>query len=299
MSKNKNELAWREIPCVEFNLIQAAFHATACLSSLSLLLCHLFCLSEPIYTHPLSLPPFTTDRALHHQLLLQWHLLSSSVSLLHSSSFFSSILFFFISSNPIAPSYLSLLEPWVGLTSVKPFTSTPRTLMSSLLPRREGPDSNANISLAFACKSMLIQYTDKNRLLLFCSRYGSIFKTHILGCPCVMISSPDAAKLVLVTKSHLFKPTFPASKERMLGKQAIFFNQGPYHAKLRKLVLRAFMLDSIKNIVPNIESIAEHSLHSLQGRLITTFQEMKTVSFPCGLCRILCFFFFPCFWFLR
>ena len=111
-------------------------------------------------------------------------------------------------------------------------------------------------------------------------RYGSIFKTHILGCPCVMISSPEAAKFVLVTRAHLFKPTFPASKERMLGKQAIFFSQGQYHAKLRKLVLRAFMPEAIKSIVPNIESIAKDSLQSLEGRLITTFQEMKTVSFP-------------------
>ncbi|KAK4349444.1 hypothetical protein RND71_032199 [Anisodus tanguticus] len=79
-------------------------------------------------------------------------------------------------------------------------------------------------------------------------KYGSIFKTHILGCPCVMISSPEAAKLVLVTRANLFKPTFPASKERMLGKQAIFFHQGDYHAKLRKLVLRAFMPESIRNI---------------------------------------------------
>ena len=111
-------------------------------------------------------------------------------------------------------------------------------------------------------------------------RYGSIFKTHILGCPCVMISSPEAAKFVLVTRAHLFKPTFPASKERMLGKQAIFFSQGQYHAKLRKLVLRAFMPEAIKSIVSNIESIAKDSLQSMEGRLITTFQEMKTVSFP-------------------
>ena len=111
-------------------------------------------------------------------------------------------------------------------------------------------------------------------------RYGSIFKTHILGCPCVMISSPEAAKFVLVTRAHLFKPTFPASKERMLGKQAIFFSQGQYHAKLRKLVLRAFMPEAIKSIVSDIESIAKDSLQSMEGRLITTFQEMKTVSFP-------------------
>ena len=107
-----------------------------------------------------------------------------------------------------------------------------------------------------------------------------MFKTHVLGCPCVMISSPEAAKFVLVTKSHLFKPTFPASKERMLGKQAIFFHQGDYHAKLRKLVLRAFMPDSVRNMVPNVESIAQKSLSSWDGTQLNTYQEMKTVSPP-------------------
>ena len=94
-----------------------------------------------------------------------------------------------------------------------------------------------------------------------------------------MISSPEAAKFVLVTKAHLFKPTFPASKERMLGKQAIFFHQGDYHLKLRKLVLRAFTPESIKSIVPDIEAIATASLSSWEARpQINAFQEMKTVS---------------------
>ncbi|OIT40448.1 PREDICTED: abscisic acid 8'-hydroxylase 1-like [Nicotiana attenuata] len=133
------------------------------------------------------------------------------------------------------------------------------------------------------------QLYSQNPSVFFASKvkkYGSIFKTHILGCPCVMISSPEAAKLVLVTKAHLFKPTFPASKERMLGKQAIFFHQGDYHAKLRKLVLRAFMPESIKNIVSDIESIAKSSLESLQGRLINTYQEMKTYTFNVALLSI-------------
>ncbi|KAL6547675.1 hypothetical protein OROHE_009380 [Orobanche hederae] len=117
-------------------------------------------------------------------------------------------------------------------------------------------------------------------------KYGSIFKTHILGCRCVMISSPEAAKLVLVSKANLFKPTFPASKERMLGKQAIFFHQGDYHAKLRKLVLRAFMPESIKSTVTDIESIALSSLESWDGKLITTYQEMKTYTFNVALLSI-------------
>ncbi|KAG7621055.1 Cytochrome P450 superfamily [Arabidopsis suecica] len=101
-----------------------------------------------------------------------------------------------------------------------------------------------------------------------------------------MISSPEAAKFVLVTKSHLFKPTFPASKERMLGKQAIFFHQGDYHAKLRKLVLRAFMPESIRNMVPDIESIAQDSLRSWEGTMINTYQEMKTYTFNVALLSI-------------
>ncbi|CAI0410201.1 unnamed protein product [Linum tenue] len=110
------------------------------------------------------------------------------------------------------------------------------------------------------------------------SKYGPIFKTHILGCPCVMISSPEAAKFVLVTKSNIFKPTFPASKERMLGRQAIFFHQGDYHSKLRKLVLRAFMPQSLHYIVPQVESLALHALHSWEAtHEINTYLEMKTV----------------------
>ncbi|KAE9606957.1 putative (+)-abscisic acid 8'-hydroxylase [Lupinus albus] len=116
-------------------------------------------------------------------------------------------------------------------------------------------------------------------------RYGSIFKSHILGCPCVMISSPEAAKFVL-NKAHLFKPTFPASKERMLGKQAIFFHQGEYHANLRRLVLRTFMPEAIKNIVPAIESIAQDCLKSWEGREIFTFLEMKTFTFNVVLLSI-------------
>lgn len=116
--------------------------------------------------------------------------------------------------------------------------------------------------------------------------YGPIFKTHILGCPCIMVSSPAAAKFVLLTKSHLFKPTFPASKEKMLGPQAIFFQQGDYHAKLRKLVLRAFMPESMRSRVPYIEEVALRALGSWDGQFINTFQEMKTYAFNVALVSI-------------
>ncbi|CAN6461424.1 unnamed protein product [Victoria cruziana] len=116
-------------------------------------------------------------------------------------------------------------------------------------------------------------------------RYGSIFKTHVLGCPCVMLTSPEAVRFVL-TQARLFKPTFPASKMRMLGREAIFFHQGDYHSKLRKLVVRAFLPESLRNMVAHIDSVALDALRSCDGRSVTAFLEMKTYAFNVALLSI-------------
>ncbi|KAH9316077.1 hypothetical protein KI387_024704, partial [Taxus chinensis] len=113
--------------------------------------------------------------------------------------------------------------------------------------------------------------------------YGDIFKMRILGCPCIMISSPEAARFVLMNNAQLFKPTFPASKERMIGPSALFFHQGEYHARLRKVVQISFLPEAIRVIIPDIESIAISSLKTWEGRTINTFQEMKKYAFDVGI----------------
>ncbi|XP_074590282.1 abscisic acid 8'-hydroxylase 1-like [Curcuma longa] len=117
-------------------------------------------------------------------------------------------------------------------------------------------------------------------------KYGAVFKTHILGCPCVMVSSPEAARFVLVTQAHRFKPTFPASKERMIGHRAIFFQQGDYHARLRRLLLRSFLPGSIRGSVAGIEAVALRALQSWDGRLVNTFQELKTYAFNVAILSV-------------
>ncbi|KAE9588419.1 putative (+)-abscisic acid 8'-hydroxylase [Lupinus albus] len=115
-------------------------------------------------------------------------------------------------------------------------------------------------------------------------RYGEIFKINILGCPCVMLTSPEAAKFVLVTQAHLFKPTYPKSKELLIGPCALFFHQGDYHMRLRKLVQRSLSLDALHNLVPDIEALALSSMKSWgHGHVINTFREMKRFSFEVGI----------------
>uniref|UniRef100_A0A5B6ZHS1 (+)-abscisic acid 8'-hydroxylase n=1 Tax=Davidia involucrata TaxID=16924 RepID=A0A5B6ZHS1_DAVIN len=118
-------------------------------------------------------------------------------------------------------------------------------------------------------------------------RYGEIFKTHILGCPCVMLASPEAARFVLVAQPHLFKPTYPKSKENLIGPSALFFHQGGYHLRLRKLVQGSLSPESIRNLVADIEAIAVSALDSWSGgHVINTFNEMKKFSFEVGILAI-------------
>lgn len=127
-------------------------------------------------------------------------------------------------------------------------------------------------------------------------RYGEIFKTQILGCPCVMLASPEAARFVLVTQAHLFKPTYPKSKERLIGPSALFFHQGDYHLRMRKLIQGSLSLGAIRNLVSHIETAAASALDSWDGgRVINTFQEMKKVQFgPMSFVPMIEQFFYTC-----
>ncbi|KAL2488934.1 Abscisic acid 8'-hydroxylase 2 [Forsythia ovata] len=129
-------------------------------------------------------------------------------------------------------------------------------------------------------------YTEHPNTFFFTrrKRYGDVFKSHILGCPCVMISSPEAAKNVLVNQAHLFKPTYPPSKEKMIGPQALFFHQGDYHFKLKKLIQSSFSLSVIKGSVSSIEEIVLNFLPNWEtNTFICTLQEMKKYAFEVAM----------------
>jgi (+)-abscisic acid 8'-hydroxylase len=100
-----------------------------------------------------------------------------------------------------------------------------------------------------------------------------------------MLASPEAARFVLVTQAHLFKPTYPKSKEHLIGPSALFFHQGDYHVRLRKLVQGSLSLDAIRNLVADISATAASTLDSWDGgHVLNTFQEMKKVSWCGSIC---------------
>ncbi|XAR57795.1 (+)-abscisic acid 8'-hydroxylase [Bertholletia excelsa] len=112
-------------------------------------------------------------------------------------------------------------------------------------------------------------------------RYGDVFKTHIHGSPCVMLTCAEAARFVLVTKARLFRPSYPRSKERLIGPWAIFYQSGGFHGRLRKVVQSNVSLDAAKKMIPAIEVLAISTLESCcyNGGVIQTFHEMKKFAF--------------------
>ncbi|KAL5991861.1 hypothetical protein ACLOJK_012772 [Asimina triloba] len=115
-------------------------------------------------------------------------------------------------------------------------------------------------------------------------RYGDIFKTHILGCPCIFISKAEAVRVILGSRGHLFKPTYPPSKEKIIGPEAIFFHQGEYHARIKKLVQAAFLPCSIKRRVSEIEGLVLRLIPGWENlRTINTLHEMKRFAFDAAL----------------
>uniref|UniRef100_A0A0E0QK75 (+)-abscisic acid 8'-hydroxylase n=1 Tax=Oryza rufipogon TaxID=4529 RepID=A0A0E0QK75_ORYRU len=118
-------------------------------------------------------------------------------------------------------------------------------------------------------------------------RYGEIFKTNLLGCPCVMLASPEAARFVLVSQARLFKPTYPPSKEQMIGPSALFFHQGEYHLRLRRLVQAALAPDSLRALVPDVDAAVAATLAAWSGgHVASTFHAMKKLSFDVGVVTI-------------
>ncbi|KAI3789317.1 hypothetical protein L2E82_02110 [Cichorium intybus] len=145
-------------------------------------------------------------------------------------------------------------------------------------------------SMGWPCIGETLQMYSQDPNIFFASkqkRYGDIFKTRILGYPCVMLASPEAARYVLVTQPHLFKPTYPKSKENLIGPSALFFHQGNYHARMRKLVQTSFSPEASRRLITDIEKIAVSRLESWSnGQVINTFVEMKKFAFEVGILSI-------------
>ncbi|MFE4105208.1 cytochrome P450 [Almyronema epifaneia] len=100
------------------------------------------------------------------------------------------------------------------------------------------------------------QFADKRQ-----ARYGSIFKTHILGRPTVVMVGPEANRFLL--SSHMdhfsWREGWPPTFRELLG-ESLFLQEGEQHRRNRKLLMPAFHGKALESYFDTMQQITQRYL---------------------------------------
>ncbi len=112
-------------------------------------------------------------------------------------------------------------------------------------------------------------------------KYGSIFKTNILGRPTVVMTGPEANRFVLSSHIHHFswRDGWPDTFQELLGK-SLFLQEGEEHRRNRKLLMPAFHGQALANYISTMEEIVQRYLQKWSNLgSFTWFLELKQMTF--------------------
>lgn len=87
-----------------------------------------------------------------------------------------------------------------------------------------------------------------------CRYESKVFKTHVLGHPTVVISGPEANRLVLFGEYRLVDTMLFKSLGDVLGTYGLLNAIGDLHKFLRRLLVGPMGPDSMKGVLPRVEA---------------------------------------------
>ncbi|MBW4575366.1 MAG: cytochrome P450 [Aphanothece sp. CMT-3BRIN-NPC111] len=112
-------------------------------------------------------------------------------------------------------------------------------------------------------------------------KYGSIFKTNILGRPTVIMLGAEANRFMLSSEMHRFswREGWPDTFKELLG-GSLFVQEGAEHQRNRKLLMPAFHGKALANYVATMELLTLKYLEKWeQLGTFTWFPELKQLTF--------------------
>ncbi len=122
---------------------------------------------------------------------------------------------------------------------------------------------------------------DPNFVIKRQKQYGSIFKTHIIGRPTVIMSGAEANRFILSSDMHRFswREGWPNTFKELLG-GSLFVQEGAEHQRNRKLLMPAFHGKALTNYVGTMERLTINYLEKWeQLGTFTWFSEFKQLTF--------------------
>ncbi|XP_022853020.1 cytochrome P450 85A1-like [Olea europaea var. sylvestris] len=123
----------------------------------------------------------------------------------------------------------------------------------------------------------------KNQLL----RYGSFFKSHLLGCPTIVSMDPEVNRYILVNEAKGLVPGYPQSMLDILGKCNIAAVHGSAHKHMRGALLALISPAMIKQqLLPKIDDFMRSHLSNWDNKIIDIQEKTKEMAFLSSLRQI-------------
>ncbi|XP_059655668.1 cytochrome P450 85A-like [Cornus florida] len=108
------------------------------------------------------------------------------------------------------------------------------------------------------------------------ARYGSVFKTHILGCPTIVSMDPDLNRYILLNEGKGLVPGYPKSVHNILGRCNITAVLGSTHKHIRGSLLSLISPSTIKDqLFPKIDKLMRIHLNNWDGKTIDIQEKTK------------------------
>ncbi|XP_077211794.1 cytochrome P450 85A-like [Tasmannia lanceolata] len=120
------------------------------------------------------------------------------------------------------------------------------------------------------------------------TRYGNLFKSHILGCPTVVSMDPELNRYILMNEGKGLFPGYPQSMLDILGKYNIAAVHGSHHKTLRGALLSLTNPTMIKDqLLPKIDEFMRSHLSNWSARIINIQDKTKEMALLSSMKQVL------------
>ncbi|OAY60307.1 cytochrome P450 85A [Manihot esculenta] len=119
------------------------------------------------------------------------------------------------------------------------------------------------------------------------ARYGSFFKSHILGCPTIISMDPELNKYILMNEAKGLVPGYPQSMLDILGNCNIAAVHGSTHKYMRGALLSLISPTMIRQqLLPTIDEFMRNHLSHWDNKIIDIQQKTKEMALLSSLKQI-------------
>ncbi|WOK97789.1 abscisic acid 8'-hydroxylase 4 isoform X2 [Canna indica] len=171
-----------------------------------------------------------------------------------------------------------------------------RTLLKAIPSSRKAavaasPPGNTGLPLIGETLAFLAAYNSSRGVYDFVRirhlRYGRCFKTSILGCTHVFVSSTEVAKTLLGSESPDFTKRYIRSIAELLGHQSLLCSSHEQHKFIRRHISSTFKLEAMDSTIKKFDELVVDTLRSWEKmEQILVLRDALKVTFN-AICKML------------